>query len=295
MVHRFLRSIGFSNIKTRAALQNIIRQAVKEAYAKGYTTIDENVLYAEYFGSFGERIGLCVRGEYDDNNKFVVDYCFPYLKGHDITTYEDISIDRQTEKLSFAGVVDDYHIGVSLIFYLQSIITYMKYFNNNKLPLKGTSLTLTGLSDGGTILFPLSKDSRERQMSKMYHSRKSKMLRDAVDGNEDAIESLTMGDIGTQKLLQDKIKNEDIYSLVDTYFMPYGMECDLYAILGEIVNYQLIKNTLSGEEVYIISLDVNGILFDICVNKKDITGEVEKGRRYKGIIWLQGEINFPER
>ena len=32
------------------------------------------------------------------------------------------------------------------------------------------------------------------------------------------------------------IVKEDILSLVDTYFMPYGVECDQYAILGEIMD-----------------------------------------------------------
>jgi hypothetical protein len=36
------------------------------------------------------------------------------------------------------------------------------------------------------------------------------------------------------------------------------------------------------------------MIFDVCVNKGDVTGEVAEGRRFKGNIWLQGRINYPD-
>lgn len=295
MVHRFLRAIGFGKIKTRKELNSVIKKIVGNAEKKLYTTIDdEDTLYAEYFCDCGKRIGICVRGEYDEEGRINYDYSFPYLKSDLITTYEDISVERQLEKLSYAGVVDDFKIGVSIIFYLQSIITYLKYLNSNRIPFQGTSLTLTGLSDGGMVLMPIAKNPEEIQLSKLYHMRKSRMLRDAVEGDEDAIESLTISDIDTQKILQKKVQEEDVFSLVDTYLMPYGIECDLYAVLGEIKEFQLVTNTYTKEKVYILCLDVNGMDLDICINEKDVTGEIMAGRRFKGVVWLQGEINFPD-
>lgn len=294
MLHRFLRAVGFSQARTRKDLQNIIGLTIHDASEKAYTTIDNDILYAEYHCQVADRIGVCVRGEYDDNNKFIFDYYFPFLEGKGISTFEDVSVERQLEKLSFAGVVDDYKVGVSLIFFMEKIITYMKYLNTGRLPLKGTSLTLSGLSDGGTILLPISKNEDEVRRSTDYNLRKSRMLREAVNGNEEAIENLTLSDMDTINSVQRMAKQEDIYTLVDTYFMPYGVECDLYNILGEITSYDLVKNKYTGEEVYILTLNVNDLIFDVCVNKRDVIGQVEAGRRYKGIIWLQGAVNFPE-
>jgi len=31
---------------------------------------------------------------------------------------------------------------------------------------------------------------------------------------------------------------------------------------------------------------------DICVNAKDLLGKPEVGRRFKGVIWLQGNVDF---
>lgn len=294
MLHNYLRAVGFSQAKTKKDLNNIIQIAVRDASEKAYTTIEEDILYSEYHLEVASRIGICVRGEYDENNKFIYDYYFPYLEGKGISTYEDVSVEKQVARLSYAGVVDDYKIGISLIFFVNKIITYMKYLNAGRLPLHGTSLTLSGMSNQGTILLPISKNEEEVQRTYDYNMRKSRMLREAVNGNEQAIEKLAISDMDTINNVHVMARQEDIYSLVDTYFMPYGVECDLYSILGEITSYELITNKYTGEEVYILTLNVNDLIFDVCINKMDITGQVMEGRRFKGTIWLQGSVNFPE-
>ena len=86
---------------------------------------------------------------------------------------------------------------------------------------------------------------------------------------------------------------EDVFTLVDTYFMPYGAECDLYSILGEILLIENLTNSLTGDELVKLTLVCNEIILDICINKQDLYGEPAIGRRFKGIIWLQGNINYP--
>lgn len=293
-MHKYLRAVGFSKCKTRKDVQNIIVKAVQSAEDKSYTTVDDDTLYSEYVANFGNGIGICVRGEYDENNKFIYDYYFPMLLGKGVTTDEDISIERQIEKISFAGIVDDNRIGVSIIFYLQNIITYMKLLNSDRLPLRGTSLTLSGLSVGGTILLPVDKNEYQIRKANRHNLRKSRMIAEARKGNEDAMENLTIQDMDTYTVIRKKVKDEDVYSLVETSFMPYGVECDLYAIIGVITSCELVTNTLSKEEVYVMTLNVNEIIIDVAINKEDLMGEPEEGRRFKGVIWLQGKINFPE-
>lgn len=294
--HKYLRSVGFSNVKTRAELQNLIALSIKEAESKAYTTIDKDgeELYAEYHASFADRVGICVRGEYDEGNIFHCDYYFPYLEGKGVTTCEDVSVDRQISGISYSGVVDDYSMGISIIFYMEQIIKYMKYLNSDRLPLVGTSLTLSGLSEGGMILLPIEKNEDQVRNAKHINMRKSRMLAQAAEGDQDAINSLTIQDMDTINLVQKRVIEEDLYSVVDTCFMPYGMECDLYSVIGEITSYELTRNRITGEEIYILTLNINDMVFDVCVNKADVTGEVMEGRRFKGNIWLMGKINYPE-
>ena len=54
----------------------------------------------------------------------------------------------------------------------------------------------------------------------------------AKNGDEEAMESLTIEDMDTYSMISQRVENEDVYSIVDSYFMPYGMECDLYNIHG---------------------------------------------------------------
>lgn len=51
---------------------------------------------------------------------------------------------------------------------------------------------------------------------------------------------------------------------------------------------------MTKEQVYIMKISCNEISFDTCINQKDLVGEPAIGRRFKGNIWMQGYINYPE-
>ena len=123
-------------------------------------------------------------------------------------------------------------------------------------------------------------------------SKRKNLLADARKGNEEAIESLTLEDIDTYSMISKRIQSEDVFSIVDTFFMPYGMECDKYQILGHILECRKTENEYTKESLYQMRLECNDIELEICINAKDLLGEPEAGRRFKGVIWLQGKIQF---
>ena len=106
------------------------------------------------------------------------------------------------------------------------------------------------------------------------------------------IENLTLEDIDTYSLLSKRITHEDVLSIVDTYFMPYGIESDQYSVLGEIMDVTLLQNRFTEENVYSMEIMCNDILFSVCINQKDLLGEPEVGRRFKGNIWMQGSVKY---
>ena len=118
------------------------------------------------------------------------------------------------------------------------------------------------------------------------------LLSAAKSGDPVAIESLTLDDIDTYSEVSRRLISEDVFSIVDTYIMPYGVECDCYSIMGEIRELQQMENEYTKEELYIMKLEVNELTFDVCVPVKDVVGEPAVGRRFKGNIWMQGRINF---
>ena len=294
-MHKFLRSIGFSAITTKRQLRELITYTIQKATEKSYTSgTEEDSMFAEFSLDFGEQIGITVRGEYDENNNFTFEYYFPYLRGECITTKEDVSVERHAARESYAGVCDDIKVGVSLIFYVQNIIPYIRAKNANLLPIRGTTLTMTALSASGTIMMPIIKTEKQKANVRKASADRSVLLAAARRGDEDAIESLTLEDMDTYTAISRKIHKNDVYSIVDTYFMPYGVECDQYSILGEIEECKVVTNAITAEQVYIMTLNCNDLCFDVCINSEDLLGEPAVGRLFKGIIWLQGHINFPE-
>ncbi|MCI8737626.1 MAG: DUF3881 family protein [Lachnospiraceae bacterium] len=293
-MHKYLRAVGFSRIETPKQMHDLVMDVIQNADKRNYTSNSENTMLAEFSKDFADRIGVTVCGEFDEKDEFSYEYSFPYFRGDGISTEEDISVERHAEKESYAGVCNDMRIGVSLIFYLQNMMDYAKIKYGNRLPVRGTSLTLSALSTSGKILLPICKNEADMAKIEKETTNRNRLIAQARQGDEEAIETLTLEDMDTYNAISKKIRKEDILSLVDTYFMPYGVECDQYSILGEILECSSTKNKITGEELCIMALSCNDLVFDVCINKKDLYGEPLQGRRFKGTIWMQGIINFPE-
>lgn len=292
-MHKYMRAIGFSKLTNRQEQQKLITDIILSATHRSYTSIGDETILAEFCEDFAENMGIAVCGEFDAEDKFTYDYFYPYLRGREVSSYEDVSVERHAEKESYAGICDDIKVGVSLIFYLQNIIPYVKAQYMDLLPIRGTTLTLSALSIKGSIILPIVKNEREMQRVKKASIDRNQLIAAARQGDEDAIESLTLEDMDTYTSISRKILKEDVFSLVDTYFMPYGVECDQYSILGEILEFSIENNRLTGEKIYVMKLSCNDLQFDICINAMDLYGEPQVGRRFKGIIWMQGYINYP--
>lgn len=292
-MHKFMRAIGFSKLADRREEQRLITDIIMNATHRSYTSNGEDTILAEFCEDFAQDIGIAVCGEFDAEEKFTYDYFYPYLRGTGISSYEDVSVERHADKESYAGVCDDIKVGVSLIFYLQNIVPYVKAQTTNMLPVTGTTLTLSGLSISGNILLPIGKDESDRRRIQKDSMSRNQLIAAARKGDEEAIESLTLEDMDIYSTISKKILTEDVFSLVDTYFMPYGVECDQYSVLGEIMAVRQLTNQITGEKIFILTICSNELTFDVSINIIDLYGEPQVGRRFKGVIWLQGHINFP--
>ncbi len=288
-----MRAVGFSQIKNRKELTSLITSSIQNSDKRAYVSNNEGIILAEFCKDYADGIGLAVCGEFDDEDKFIYEYYYPYLIPSSVSTEEDLNVERHAATFSYAGVCNEPRLGVTLIFYLQNFIPYVKYENEDKFPIKGTTLSLSALSVKGQIMMPIAKTEEEKEAAKKKLNYRNKLINNARRGDETAIESLTLDDMDLYTTLSKKIRKQDIYSLVDTYFMPYGVECDQYSVLGEVTKTQKVTNSLTGENVHIMRINCNDLEFDVCINEADLLGEPAVGRRFKGNIWMQGFINFP--
>ena len=291
-MHRYLKAIGFDNIRTRNDLRSILTDVRNGFNHQTIVSYRPGEDFCEVRKDYGQCMGISLCGELDENDVFEPAYYFPYFQGSGISTYSEIAVERKIEKEQYVGMCEDSRIGISLIFTLQNGIEYMRECQAGFVENLTTSITLSGLSLSGMILLPVVKDERHLKSEREASDNRKMLLNAARNGDQTAIETLTLDDIDTYSQVSRRLANEDVFSIVDTYFMPYGIECDLYSIMGEILAVRKRKNSLTGVEVYQMKLNVNELQFDICVPADYVMGEPEIGRRYKGTIWLQGYINF---
>lgn len=291
-MHKYLKAVGFSNITKRSEMNEIIRDVVKNYDEKTAVENHPEGVFVEFSKNYGCDCGITVCGQYDENNKFHVEYYFPFFRGTGITTQEHVAIERHAEKESFAGACDDLRIGITLIFYLQNPAEYMLEEYKGNMNSGAQPLTLSGLAAEGKILFPVQKDKEAVKVEKEMTQNRTNLIAAARNGDEEAMESLTMEDMDTYSMISQRIVTDDVFTIVDSYFMPYGIECDQYNVMGEILDFMTFKNILTGEEICQLTVESNDMQFDICINKSDLLGEPQVGRRFKGIIWLQGQIHF---
>ena len=287
-----MNAIGFGNINSKRELKNILKQVRTSFTQHDLISQDEEMDICEYQKEYGAGIGIAIFGDRDIDEKFDKNYYYPFFLGTGITSHADVYIERRMDREAYAGICEDMKVGINLIFHLQNTVELLKQRQKAKSSVKYKSVTLSGLCNGGTILLPVLKDKEQEKRQKEEIHNRMMLVSAARTGDPAAIESLTMDDIDTYSKVSQRLVSEDVFSIVDTYIMPYGIECDHYSIMGEILELQRIINEYTREEVYLIRLDVNELMFDICVPVKEVVGDPAVGRRFKGNMWLQGRINF---
>ncbi|MGN1156882.1 MAG: DUF3881 family protein [Agathobacter sp.] len=292
MIHSFLGAVGFRGLKRTTDLYDILEDVINYPDEQRAEQDANGNTYVECKKMFGDDFGIAVCGDYTDNNEFHMEYYYPFLFGNGITTDESIEVERHSEKEAYAGICDDMRLGVTLIFYVLNSTEVLRERNLHGRYRNGNSATLSGLASYGKVLLPIQKTEAEVKQREKSAENRIRLIAEAREGNQKAMEHLTLQDMDVYTSLSKRILKEDILSIVETSFMPFGIQSDQYSIIGEILDFSKQKNHFTQESVWILTLSCNDMVFDICINEKDLLGEPEIGRRFKGRIWMQGNVNY---
>ncbi len=288
-MHKYLRAIGFHDIK-KEELQNILYMVAQSPDYQEMTLDSEGGQFTELRKDVAYNMGLALRGTYDENDEFVMDYYFPYFNGNTISTDVPVEVIRQSDRESYQGLCDDVRLGIDLIFYLQDVFTILKSDQRDKSMVDFGGVKLSGLASEGKILLPMKNSKKENAEREKVNQERNELISAAREGDSKALEKLTLEDMDTYSQIQKRLEKEDVLTIVNTYFMPSGIECDKYSILGDIVGYKNYVNKMTMELVHVLEISCNHISFNVVINSKDLLGEPEVGRRFKGNIWMQGRI-----
>lgn len=291
-MHDYLRAVGFGEIENKVQLNNLLSLVEEEPDKDMITNEDISPVYGEKSRYFAKRAGLKICGGYDDHSSFDRDYYYPVFDGESVTLCEEVTVEKHSDKASYVGICDNPNIGIPLIFHLQNTVDYLEFSNYVERDEAIRNVCLSAMSIHGKIILPVMKSEEDIEKGKVNIQNRNQKIVAARNGDQDAIESLTLEDLDLYTMASHRVRHEDVLSIVETYFMPYGIACDQYSILANILEVEKMVNSYTNENLYILRVECNSLIFDLCINERDLLGEPEAGRRFKGSIWLQGHVAF---
>ena len=293
-MHKFLRAVGFSEYTKKKEIREMLSRIQDHHDELQVIQVPGDGTRAQLYTEVGNGIGISVYGELNEQDELEREYYFPFLRSTCISTQAPCQIQRHAEKESYAGICEEYRVGVSLIFYLQNGGEYMKRLQDSFRSTHISSVMLSALSVFGKILLPVQKTETQKERIKVAAANRTSLLEAARRGDTDAMDSLAMEDMDLYASISGRVREEDVYSIVDSCFMPFGVECDQYSVLGEILEVEKVTNRWTNEEIYVLMVECSDLMLQIGINKKDLLGEPVVGRRFKGPVWVQGQVNFLE-
>ncbi len=291
-MHRYLKSIGFGSITKKKQLKEVFDQILTQPDSFQLVQTGEDSNLCVMTRDFAADMGIAICGELNDDDEFELEYYYPYFYGDAISTSASCQFKRQGEKESYAGSCDDYRIGISLIFFLSNFMDMQELYYNTGIMPEADLIALSGLAEEGKILFPVQHTSEEKIAARIASEKRCQMIEAAKSGDKSAIEYLTQDEMRTFTHLNRQIGSNDIYTLIDSFFMPDGVECDQYSVMGEIEDVNPVVNSFTGETVYQLMVNCNDVYIHIAIHQDDLLGIPQIGRRFKGRIWLQGRADF---
>lgn len=293
-MHKYLRAVGFSEFNTKKQIDDYLNENVKPDNLISSSKTYDNRIIGQHQILVAQTLGLSVLCEEDQDKVTRIDYYFPYLKGYDYTMIQECTIERHSDKDSFAGIIDDDRLGIALIFYLTNINEYKKIIQTNNIQsIKIDRIFLSALSLEGKIILPLEKKS---VAVNNFHSRivgkRNKNDEESEDFGDNHFDGMVVDDFTLFNTVNERFKKEDLYSIVETSIIPYGIECDKYLIIAEILSVSYKQNSFTKENLVEMRAVALGLQFNIIINEKDLKGVPKPGRRFRGVVWLQGDVEF---
>ena len=233
-MHKFLRAAGFSMYTKKKDIEKLLDLLERQPSMTRCVQVDEESNVCEMRTEVAPGLGISIIGELNEEGNFEREFYFPYQESHIIGSTEECSVQRHTEKETYSGMVDENKVGITLIFYIQNFMEFRERMLDKEHHSKISSVCFSGMSIGGKVLLPIKKSQKQIQKAKVAAKNRNSLIEAAKNGDEDAMESLTIEDIDLYSQISRRAMKEDLYSIIDSCFMPCGVECDQYSVIGEI-------------------------------------------------------------
>ena len=299
-MNRYLEAIGFKNIRSREQVEILSKEVILHYDQRWVYVNEQGAVVGTFVKEFGQDLGIVVTGEFDREENFHPSSTTPYLHSDIISSTSFIEIEKRRAGEEYAGCLDDFHFGSAVVFHLINAGEYVcglqkSRSNKKKTPaLYPGNVCLSALSIGGRIILPVLKNEFEAEEIVQRTEKHARLSEKARKGDEDALDELADFEYDAMEEVQKRIHQEDLFTIVDTSLIPSGMEADQYRVVGTILDCETVENSKTKEAVWIMNIKVCGIPMRLAIHENSLLGYPKPGRRFRGNVWLAGEVGLVE-
>lgn len=289
-----MKAIGFSSLKNKQSWDDLVADVLNAPSRTFMRKYEDDKVVIEYYKEYGERLYLLVRVALDENVTekpgVYIEECEPYVEAEYSLDVIDLEVEDTDDDFIYYVVCEDAGTGMQIVFWLQNVIEYLDYQEEDEVDYNG--IKIVGIGSEGTIILPIEKNEGDNEYENNEREYLRTMLQRAKNGDEEAIDILEKEEQQLDEQLKERLRQEDFLTVMDGYFLPATPIEATYAVLGTIKKLKERKNNKTKEKMYWMHLDVNGMPLEVLINKDDLVGKPSVGMRFMGTCWIQGTIDF---
>ncbi len=289
-MHEYLRAVGFRSIRTKKQLNGLIDRVIKDPDHLSIVSTGEETNLAVAEKEVSGHAGIAVVGEIDEQGTLVPEYYFPYLSSSQISSEAHLSWEKQAAKDGYIGMCEDYRMGMALIFFVRNMTEIARSEYEDPFHADFSKVAFSALASEGTVLLPLLKNEKVLKKAEEDTRKRSRLMEQAREGSPEAIDAIARSDMQAYQRIVHRLRESDVFTVVESFFMPYGMESDQYYLMGDILALQTVTNEWTKEQFYRMLVNSNGMTLSVAIHTEDLEGVPAVGDRIKCRAWLMGDM-----
>lgn len=295
---RFLSAIGLSGIIDKKIKFNRILKDASLApdYNFKIRSGKSGRTKSESYKSLGDGFGVVVYAEsYNKTNRkgetvsrMDINGWSLFARSDSSIEVEDFDVDADGDGWQYA-FCQDKATGNLFEFKMNNMLEYEKRIKKGE-HVTGANIAMLALF--GTIILPVYKDDDTKNHRSEENRMQKELLEKARLGDNMAEEELNKKASEISQIVRERMKNEDILSIFEGYFMLTGNHSGSFSVLADIERVELLENSITNEKVVKLLLNIAGTGMNLFVNQKELVGMPMVGMRFMGMGRLQGSAVF---
>lgn len=286
----YLRTVGFSKLKDPKEIDDFVMSIINDPTERYLLEHEDGTSSFEHYKFFSENLGVVVRGEVSQDETVVVYSVVPFAEGTGMTSIVNLAIREGVDERCYSAYCDEEDMGTPMNFFLQNDIDYLD--EETKLDANAYDAAFTCFAIEGTVVLPVDKEDVDHEQQSMEEIMYKDLLSRAQKGDTQAMEALNKEYQRAGKVLRERLKETDILTVLEEFFVDLNEEDEIFSVLGTIEDYWTEENELTKESVWVIQVRCLNIMIDVYINELDLIGEPTAGMRIKVTGWMHGSIDF---